>query len=238
MKTTLSITTLIIALSVAILTLTGCQGGIVGNGKVETRNEKVGKFDRLVIDGNFHVFLEQSDTPSLRMEMDENLYDIVKVTEEGSTLRIASRLNILQARDKNLYIGVRDLENLELSGAIKIVSGSVLELKTLDITASGAARIDFEIEAKRLVVDLSGAAECDFRGRVDELRVHLSGAGDVDALDLIADDVEVDLSGAGGARVYAKEKLDVSISGLGSVRYRGEPDIHKNISGLGSLKRD
>lgn len=238
MKTTLSITNLIIALSIAILTLTGCQGGIVGNGKVETRQEKIGNFDRLVIAGNFHVFLEQSDTPSLRMEMDENLYDIVKVKEEGSTLRIESRLNILQARDKNLYIGVRDLEKMELTGAIKMVSGSVLKMRSLSILASGAARIDFEIEAKTLKIDISGASECDFRGKVDELRVQLSGAGDIDALDLIAGDVEIDLSGAGGARVYARDNLDVSITGVGSVRYRGEPEIHKNISGLGSLKRD
>ena len=127
---------------------------------------------------------------------------------------------------------------MELSGAIKMVSDSVLRLGSLDIMVTGAARLDFEIEAKKLIIDLSGASECDFRGKVDEFRVHLSGAGDIDALDLIARDVEIDLSGAGGARVNAKDRLDVSISGLGSVRYRGEPEIHKNISGLGSLKRE
>lgn len=238
MKTTLSITNLAIALLLAILTLTGCQGGIVGNGKVETRNEKIGNFDRLVISGNFHVYLVPSDKPTLRMELDENLYDIVKVNEEGSTLRIETRLNILRAREKNLYIGIKDLDKMELSGAIKLVSDSVLRLKNLNILVTGAARLDFEIEAESLKVDLSGASECDFRGKVDELRVQLSGAGDIDALDLMAREVEVDLSGAGGARVYAKEKLDVSISGVGSVRYRGEPEIHKNISGLGSLKRE
>ena len=237
MKTTFSITAVIISLAMAVLTLAGCQGGIVGNGKVETREEKIGNFDRLVISGNFHVFLEPADKPSLRMEMDENLYDIVKVSEEGSTLRIDTRLNIMQAREKNLYIGIKDLEKLELSGAIKMVSDSVLRLGSLNILVTGAARINFEIEAKSLKIDLSGASECDFRGKVDELRVQLSGAGDIDALDLIAGTVEVDMSGAGGARVYAKDKLDVSISGVGSVRYRGEPEIHKNISGLGSLKR-
>ncbi len=225
-------------LSLALIVLTSCQGGIVGNGKVETRDQKIGNFTRLVIAGNFHVFLESSDKPYLRMEMDDNLYDIVKVNEEGSTLRIDTRLTILQAREKNLYIGIKDLEKMELSGAIKMVSDSVLRLGSLDILVTGAARLDFEIEAKSLKVDLSGASECDFRGKVDELRVQLSGAGDIDALDLIAGNVEIDMSGAGGARVYAKDKLDVSISGVGSVRYRGEPEIHKNISGLGSLKRD
>jgi hypothetical protein len=238
MKTTISLSTLLISIAAAILTLAGCQGGIIGNGKVETRDEKIGNFTRLVISGNFHVFIEPSDKPTLRMEMDENLYDIVKVNEEGSTLRIETRLNILQAREKNLYIGIRDLEKMELSGAIKMVSDSVLRLGSLNILVTGAARLDFEIEAKSLKVDLSGASECDFKGKVDEFRIQLSGAGDIDALDLIARDVEVDLSGAGGARVYAKDRLDVSISGVGSVRYRGEPEIHKSISGLGSLKRD
>ena len=238
MKTTISITNLLIALAIALLTLAGCQGGIIGNGKVESRDQKIENFTRLVISGNFHVFLKPSDKPSLRMEMDENLYDIVKVNEEGSTLRIETRLNILQAREKNLYIGIRDLEKMELSGAIKMVSDSVLRVGSLDVLVTGAARLDFEIEGKSLKIDLSGASECDFRGKVDEFRVHLSGAGDIDALDLIARDVEIDLSGAGGARVNARDRLDVSISGLGSVRYRGEPEIHKNISGLGSLKRE
>lgn len=238
MKTTLSITNLLIMLSLVLVTLSGCQGGIVGNGKVETRDEKIGNFTRLDISGNFHVILQPSDKPYLRMELDENLFDIVKVIEEGSTLRIETRLNILQARQKKLYIGIKDLSKMELSGSIKMVSDSVLRLESLNILVTGAGRLDFEIEAKSLKLDLSGASECDFKGKVNDLSIHLSGAGDFDALDLIANNVDVDLSGAGSARVYAKEKLDVSISGVGSVRYRGEPEIHKNVSGLGSLKRD
>ncbi len=238
MKTTFSITNLLIILSLVLITLTGCQGGIVGNGKVETREEKIGSFDKLDISGNFHVFLEPSDKPYLKMELDENLFDIVRVSEEGSTLRIETRINILQAREKNLYIGVRGLEKMDLSGAIKLVSDTVIRVNNLDIIVSGAARLDLEIEAKRLKLDLSGASECDFRGKADEFSIHLSGAGDIDALDLMANEVEVELSGAGGARVYARNKLDVSISGVGSVRYKGDPEIHKSVSGLGSLKRD
>ncbi len=238
MKTTFSITNLLILLGLALVTLTGCQGGIVGNGNVETRNEKIGNFSKLDISGNFHVYLEPSEKPYLKMEMDENLYDIVKVNEEGSTLRIQTRLNILQAREKNLYIGIKDLEKMDLSGAIKVVSDSVLRMESLNIQLSGAGRLDFAFEGKSLKLDLSGASECDFRGKVDELRIQLSGAGDFDALDLIANDVRIDLSGAGTARVNAKNKLNVSISGVGSVRYRGEPEIQKSISGLGSLKRD
>lgn len=221
-----------------IILMAACQGGIVGNGKVETRNEKVGDFDRLVINGNFHVYLEQTDTPYLKLEMDENLLDITRITEEGSTLRIETKVNIIQAREKNLFIGVKDVEKFDLGGAVKMEADSTLKLPNLSIVASGAVRLDFAIETEKLHIDVAGASEIDLRGKVDQLRMQLSGAGDLDAYDLMTRDVEIDLSGAGSARVYATESLDVSISGAGSVRYRGEPKLHKNISGLGSLKRD
>ncbi|MDD4646567.1 MAG: DUF2807 domain-containing protein [Bacteroidales bacterium] len=238
MKNEMHIPVLLMIVSITVMVLASCQGGIVGNGKVETQEKTISAFNRLVINGNFHVFLEQSDKPSLRIELDENLFDIVKIKQEGSTLRIDTRLSILQASEKNLYIGVKDLEKMELTGSVKVVADSVLRMETLTILVSGAGRIDLPVEVKKLRLDLSGASECDFRGKVDELRIHLSGAGDIDATDLIARDVEVDMSGAGSARVNAKENLDVSISGVGSVRYLGEPKIHKNISGLGTLKRD
>lgn len=238
MRKVLATIGMILTIILLIILIIACQGGIVGNGRVETRNEDIGKFTRLVINGNFNVFLEQTQKPTLRLEMDENLLDITKVTEEGKTLRIETKINILQAREKNIFIGIQDLEKLDLGGAIKITADSTLHFSNLGILASGAVRLDFTIEGQQLKLDLAGASECDLRGKVDELRMQLSGAGDFDAYDLIARDVEIDMSGAGSSRVYATEKLDVSISGAGSVKYRGEPELHKQISGLGSLRRD
>lgn len=238
MKKVLTTIGLILTIVLLIILMIACQGGIVGNGRVITRTEDIGKFTRLVISGNFNVLLTQSDQPSLKLEMDENLMDIVRITEEGNTLRIETKVNILQAREKNLFISVKDLEKLDLSGAVKLTNDSVLEVHSLGILAAGAVRLDLIIQARQLKLDLTGASECDIRGKVDELRMQLSGAGDFDAFDLVAQDVEIDMSGAGSARVYATEQLDVSISGAGTVKYRGDPDVHKQISGLGSLKRD
>jgi len=227
-----------VILSMLLVTLLGCQGGMVGNGHVISRNKEVKDFTRLVITGNFNVYLVPSTPSTLRMEMDENLFDNVKVIEQGSTLRIDTRLNVLQAHEKNLYIGVHDLDKIELSGAIKMVADSVLHSEALNIQVSRAAKLDLGIESRKLRIDLSGASECELRGKSDDFRIQISGAGSINAFELIAKTVKVELSGAGNARVNAKDDLDVNISGVGSVRYRGEPEIHKNISGLGTLKRD
>ena len=221
-----------------IFGLPGCVGGIVGNGDVETRTEEVGPFNRVIISGNFHVFLEQSSKSYLRFEMDENLFDILRIKETGSTLRIETEMNIIRAREKKIFIGTPEVDKLDLSGAVELSTDGSFKAKSLVISCSGAVELNLELETERLKLDLSGASDCNISGTTNQLTVDISGAGDFNARQLQAKNVWIDLSGAGSARVYASEELDVSISGVGSVRYGGDPTVHKNISGLGSLKRD
>ena len=238
MKKVLATIGLVLTIILLIVLMIACQGGIIGNGKVVTRTEDIGKFTRLVITGNFDVLLTQSDDYSLKLELDENLMDIIRITEEGNTLRIESKVAIVSAHEKNIYLTYKDLEKLELNGAVRLNTDTTMKVESLGILASGAVRLDMTIEARRLRFDLAGASDCDVSGKVKELETQISGAGDFDAFDLVAEEVEIDLSGAGSARVYATEALDVSLSGAGSVRYRGDPEVHKHISGIGSLKRD
>ncbi len=222
-----------------LLLSASCDTGISGNGQVAERTEEVSGFSRVVISGNFDVHLRQGDRPELRFEMDENLFDILEVRESGRTLTIETTVNILRARKKSVYLTVKDLEKLDLSGAVNIDGNGTIETGSLSIYSAGAVRIDLVLQADRLRLDLSGASDCNLQGKTDELEVSLTGAGDLHAIDLFARVVNLDLSGAGHARVYASEKLDVDISGVGSVRYRGDPaHVNKNISGLGSLKQD
>jgi len=222
-----------------LLISSSCDTGISGNGNVAERTEEVGAFSRVVISGNFDVYLRQGDTPELRFEMDENLLDIIEVRESGRTLTVGSTVNIIRAKKKSVYLTVKELEKLDLSGAVDLEGNGTITTGSLSLFSSGAVKIDLELQADRIRLDLSGASDCNLQGKTGELEVSLTGAGDLNAIDLIARDVRLDLSGAGHGRVFASEKLDVEISGVGSVRYRGDPaHINKNISGLGSIKRD
>ena len=53
----------------------------------------------------------------------------------------------------------------------------------------------------------------------------------------MAENVKVEISGAGDADVYASVKLYVRASGAGSVIYKGNPGINQSISGAGSVKK-
>ena len=86
--------------------------------------------------------------------------------------------------------------------------------------------------------NVSGAAELEMNGKVDTLDISVSGAGDIDTRELMAKNVEVSVSGAGEAKVYASESFKGRVSGVGSIDYWGNPEHQSTkVSGLGDIDK-
>jgi hypothetical protein len=60
-------------------------------------------------------------------------------------------------------------------------------------------------------------------GQTKVLRAHLGGVGSLDAQQLRADSVDLDMSGLGGASVFAKTVANVNLNGMGSATVYGKP---------------
>ncbi|HEX9171138.1 MAG TPA: DUF2807 domain-containing protein, partial [Telluria sp.] len=62
------------------------------------------------------------------------------------------------------------------------------------------------------------------------------GVGSLDAKGLRASTVELDMSGLGGATVFASSSADLKLSGLGSAKVYGKPARRNSTTrGLGSV---
>jgi hypothetical protein len=103
--------------------------------------------------------------------------------------------------------------------------------------ALGASRIKLnDFKGEELNIEGSGAGSFHLSGETEYLRIELSGAVNLNADNLIADKVDVEISGASDADVYAKDELRAEISGVGNIEYSGNPQsVKKSISGLGSI---
>jgi hypothetical protein len=55
------------------------------------------------------------------------------------------------------------------------------------------------------------------------LRAHLGGIGGLDAQQLRAETVDLEMSGLGGASVFARTAANISMSGMGSATVYGKP---------------
>jgi hypothetical protein len=72
-------------------------------------------------------------------------------------------------------------------------------------------------------VELGGAGHISVSGQTRVLRAHLGGVGSLDAQQLRADTVDLDMSGLGGASVFAKTAANVNLNGMGSATVYGKP---------------
>ena len=86
-------------------------------------------------------------------------------------------------------------------------------------------------------MELSGGSEIELHGIADEVELDLSGAAEVHAFNLESKRAAIGVSGAGDVEINASEKLAVDISGAGEVQYMGDPEIKKDISGVGEITK-
>lgn len=243
MKTTIAAIFTALALTAMLTMLTNCTFSdarvVKGDGNITTMHYNVTDFQNLDLSGMFSVTLNQGDTPSLVVETDENLQELIKNKVEDNTLKIFSEKEVVYRPTKmNLYITYKNLESIRSAGACEVVANQPITGGRFSMELSGAADVKIEVELEEMKTIASGASSLKLWGIAKKHVVDMSGAGSIDAANLVTQTTQIALSGAGSATVNAREVLEASLSGIGSIRYTDEPVTKVfNTSGLGSIKK-
>ena len=129
------------------------------------------------------------------------------------------------------YCGNANYIDCELSGTsvANIKSGASAEVK---FEASGVSSINYTSAATvdYLFVEESGSCSINLNGQAEKAKYDISGASSLNAKNLIAEEVMVEVSGVSKAVVFAAQHLEWSASGMANVTYYGSP---KRIISLG-----
>lgn len=209
-----------------------------GSGNMITEDLELSSFDEIELRGEYEVTLIESRSESIEIEADDNLMDDIEVEVIGNTLHVESR-RIHSWKGIHLKIFYRNLEAINVGGAVDLTSRNPIRSKFFDVNIGGAGQIKLEFEGDKIEMKLSGAGNVELSGITRDLDVQMSGAGELNAFDLRSEYARVRISGVGGADIYVTKELDARISGLGDVTYRGNPSvIDKDVSGLGSIGQD
>jgi len=189
-----------------------------GSKDIDTREYELDSFDEIVISDVFLVNISFGDEPSLKLTIDDNLMDSIGIRIRGDKLRIGFKDKICPTKRPALDIVVTSLSSLSTSGAVDMVVS--------------------KYRGDSLSFELAGAGTLEIDGEVGDFSVNVSGAGEVDARDLIAENVDINMSGAASADIFVTGRLDADVSGVGSVEYWGNPEKRNTqVSGIGSIKR-
>ena len=198
-------------------------------------------FNALSVSGPYHVHLRQGDSYSIRVRGKRDDIKRLKIRKSGSELRIRYSekvINLFEDREPVLLqITAPDIRKVDLSGAIRAdISG--IRSDNVRMNFDGAIRANTNVNVRDLRVEISGASISKFTGRADRFELDATGASGIDAKGLKANTVDVDLTGASVAEVYAVNTLRAEASGASKVTYSGDPkNTIIDTAGPSSVKR-
>jgi len=236
--------------------LAGCVGErilVVGSENLETREMDFSGFTRVDAGYAFEVEVDQSDSYSVSITADDNLFEYIDVSQEGQTLKIGLTSTItIRHRALKADVTMPELYGLGLSGAARgtvagFSSSEDLEFdlsgaSSLDVDDMSAADIEFDLSGASQVsgditasgdadFNLGGASKAELAGSANNMRVVASGASRLGLDDFAVQNADVSLSGASRATVNLDGRLDADLSGASKLWYIGEPtmgDIHSS----------
>ena len=199
------------------------------------REYEVSDFNRIYIEGSFKVILEESDTPGLRIEADEETFENIDVESNRSSSQLKIVKTHFDLEGVTLYISFVDLDEIHIEGGVKLETKGYLDLDNFSIYVEGGAIIEMEVIADEILLSGEGGVYFDLTGISKSLNAKISGAGHLDAERLESQNVTFRIEGVGSGTVFATKTLDARIEGVGKIRYKGNPEVKKNVEGIGII---
>lgn len=211
---------------------------IYADDRVE-KTYNVADFTQIYLKGPYEVHLRQSDKCALTIIAKEEYLDRLEVDSDGDELQIElDGKNFKKTRAIEVYIHFRDLQKLEIVGAVDLTCENQIKTTNLKLEFEGAGNVELNVSADKIISEISGVGNFEIEGEVDYHKVEFSGIGNYEAQNLRSKYTIVESNGIGSVKVYASNKFKGEATGIGSIDYYGDPDdVSIDASGLGSVNR-
>ncbi len=226
----------------------------------ETRNVDI--FTKIAFRVPGKLYIKQGPTQKVELQGDKDVLSKIETEVNGGRLSIGreERNWGMWDRDDNkitVYITVKDIEGISVSGSGDAISEGVLKTGDLELNVSGSGNLEVEVNATgEMEANVSGSGNIDVKGSCQAFESKVSGSGNVKFAATITERADVNVSGSGkimasgtareikatisgSGEVRAAnlevEKCEVRISGSGDVEINVKSELEANISGSGSV---
>lgn len=226
--------------------ITSCKSGgafspVKGNKNITTIEESMPSFSEISVTGSNDIIFEQKagQSPSVRIEIDENLKQYVRAEVKNGVLSISLDGQNIQPSQFKAYASSEALSRVRIAGSGDIILKGNITSPSLDISIAGSGSLYADdIQYDNLNISIAGSGGVKVAGSATNNNISIKGSGSVDAIDLNTRNTSCTISGSGSVKVYATEKLASKINGSGSILYKGDPQTHdKSINGSGSVSK-
>ncbi len=208
-------------------------------GEIMVKDFVVEDFTKLRVYNNFDVLYRQSTDSAGMVVIMADKEDMEKITCTNKKERLIIKCKGIVDQENmlgSIILYSSSLEEVENNGigSIEVASPlSGMELKAKVIGNGGITIPQVDYDRVRVTV-VAGKGKVNVGGTCREAILKVTGAGQIEADDLVAEDVSCRISVNGVVGCHATQDLKIWVTGRGEVYYRGTPTIKK--SSLGDLE--
>jgi len=239
MKTTFSIVVL------GLLALTA-------SAQVTKKTLELPEFKSIYNNSNYSIYLKQTNKQEVNVEAMTDIYALTKIFVENGVLMInldrkpddpnksiwGKIDDIKISPTMKIYISVKNLDEMQVNGAGKIVSENSLASGYLNLSVSGSGSMDLDIKGDVVKTEVSGSGKITLKGYATSCDVVVSGSGSVSAFDCPLENSKAKVSGTGIAELNVTNSLEALVVGSGVIKHKGNTkNTTKKVYGSGSIDR-
>lgn len=218
------------------------RSSITGNGNVTTESRKVSTFTHLVLNGVFRTVISQDGGPEwVKVKADQNLQDMVVVSNDAETLEIGNKsgVNFTYPGNMVVYVNVKDLHKLTSKSVGKVETDGTIKSDELELKNDAVGKMSLNLDVQKLTAKLNSVGVTMLSGSASEADLNNQSIGKLEAYDLKAGKLTIKNNSVGAVEVYAEKEISIDHNGVGSLHYRGPANVVSlKDDGIGKVSKE
>ena len=239
-KVIIMITKIIVAATIALF-LNSCNiktdFGEEGNGTITTNARIINEdFKGIDVGAGIEVTVKQANNQFVSVETDSNLQSLIETKVVDGVLVIKPTQSVDPTSTIKVVVKMANIESLDASSGSEIVGMGAFKGENIVIHASSAAEIDVNVRYDNVNLDASSGANITAKGVGLKLETNASSGSEINAFDLLVNDIVADASSGSNTNVHPILKLSATASSGSNIMYNNKPkSISKDQSSGGNI---
>ena len=179
---------------------------IKGSRNVTNEITELDPFERIVIGEDFKIRLIQGIAPSIEINADDNLHEVIDFTVQDGSLKFKTNKRITSSKKIEITVVFKDsINTIELKDNAEVSTINALQLKTLTLITSQSSKAFMTVKSDLFKLINSDKSNIELNLTADKATLELNDNSNIKAL-INASEIEVDLY----QRAYAKIEGDTN----------------------------
>ncbi len=217
---------------------TGAGPAITGSRNLVEKSYDLSGFTAVDASAGATVEITRADTPGVKITVDDNAVDYVKVEKKGDTLVIGLKDGSFNNVTLKAAVAMPELLGVTASGGSRVTFDEFSTTKPVAFMSTGGADIKGAIQGGPAQVTASGGANLTLTGRGERLTLDHSGGGSVKLGAFPVGDANVTVSGGSQSEINASGIVNGTVTGGGTLKLVGQASsVDVKESGGGQVIR-